>query len=426
MASHDPTALLQKLKLALPDCLIDHFARTTGFVERHRDLDTVVFVWTLILGFSCGATRSLAGMARAYQRATGSSYNRSSFYRRFDHDLLEMMRQLYAALLDNMPHTPLGPFARILALDATIVRLWNGLLDTYESTNSEQAALKTQFIFNVADMSAHRLKVHSSRDHEVKKWRSMGRWVANCLMLMDLGYYSFWHFHNINSHGGFFLSRLKSNCALRIVEDMTKSRGRRAKVAGMTIRDALGKLRGKGAHWLVEVPVTLNSGREVVYHWRVIVELNEDTGEYHTYLTNAPESMISCEDARGLYALRWQIELAFKGLKSVGRLHQLPSSKDEIVQVLILAALMFMMVSGWLRHSLLVERKLYECSILRAMLVVREYAVWMLGSIGAARPGFEPRCGLELLREQLPDPNGPRVRAFAVAPIVEHSCAHAA
>ena len=191
----------------------------------------------------------------------------------------------------------------------------------------------------------------------------MGTWVANSLLLMDLGYYSFWHFHNIDAHGGFFLSRLKSNCSLLILEDMTGGPGRRAEVEGMTVSEALDRLEGKGAHWLVEVPVKLRSGREVYYHWRVIVELNEDTGVYHCYLTNAPESMILCEDTRGLYALRWQIEVAFKGLKSVGRFHLLPSRKPNVVKFLIHAALLFMTLSGWLRHLLFGVQKLYRCSL---------------------------------------------------------------
>ena len=63
-------------------------------------------------------------------------------------------------------------------------------------------------------------------------------------------------------------------------------------------------------------------------------------------LTNAPEAMILYEDARGLYALWWQIEVVFKGLKSVGRFHRLPSRKPNVVKILIHAALLFMTLSG--------------------------------------------------------------------------------
>lgn len=320
MALHDPTEILDKLKLTLPDCVIEHLAHTLGVVERNTPtFDPVLFVWTLILGFSTGAERSLASLARVYQRATGTDYTREAFYKHLDASMLALLRKLHAFHLAGMPQTPMGSFDSILSIDATVVRLWNGLIEHFESNQPGQAALKAQFVFNVADSSANRLQIHSSRQHELTRWRAMGTWVANSLLLMDLGYYSFWHFHNIDSHDGFFLSRLKSNCSLLILEDLTGGPGRRADVEGMTVSEALARLKGKRAHWLVEVPVTLRSGREVYYHWRAIVELNEDTGAYHYYLTNAPEDLISCEDARDLYALRWQIDTIKRSPRSWSR-----------------------------------------------------------------------------------------------------------
>ena len=126
-------------------------------------------VWTLILGWSAGAKRSLAGLARAYPRHTGSTYTRSAFYRRFDASLLTLMKSLYAFQLERMPTTALGPFDPILALDAAIVRLWDGLVGTFESSQEGQAALKMQFVLGVADMSANQLKVHSARPHEISR-----------------------------------------------------------------------------------------------------------------------------------------------------------------------------------------------------------------------------------------------------------------
>ena len=128
----------------------------------------------------------------------------------------------------------------------------------------------------------------------------MGPWVRGCLLLMD----GLRFLLALPQHLSRRLSRVKAGCALHIVEDLTGGPGRRARVEGLAVHEALEKLRGQGAHWLVEVPVTLRSGRIQTYHWRMIVERNEDTGRYHAYLTNAPETLISCEDARPLYALR--------------------------------------------------------------------------------------------------------------------------
>ena len=63
---HDRNTLLEKLEFALLDSVTLHFARTCDFCPRDAKLDLVVFVWTLTLGWSAGAKRSLAGLARAY------------------------------------------------------------------------------------------------------------------------------------------------------------------------------------------------------------------------------------------------------------------------------------------------------------------------------------------------------------------------
>ena len=111
------------------------------------------------------------------------------------------------------------------------------------------------------------------------------------------------------------MSRLKSNSALVITEDLRTGSGRRAKVEGLTLSQALKRLKSKHIELLVEVPVELRSGRTITYQWRWLGEWNEQTRRYHCDLTNAPGTLIECEDARGLYALRWQIELLFKALK---------------------------------------------------------------------------------------------------------------
>ena len=310
------------------------------------------------------------------------------------------MRQLYTCITQTLPQTPLGPFDEILALDATIVRLWDGLIDLFESTHDGQAAATLQMVVTVAEMTANRLKIHSARQHELHRWRGMGEWVTGRLLLIDPGYYSFWLFHRIHKYEGYFLSRLKSNCSLRIVEDLASGPGRHTDLVGETVKDALTRIRRKHVEWLVEVPVQLRSRRVIIYRWRVVGTRHPKTGHYHIYLTNAPAKLLECEDARTIYALRWQIEWAIKELKSVGRLHHLPTRKAEIVEVLILAALLFVMLSGWLRQQLFGAKKLWEAGMLRMLVVVRKWSPKMLELLAEPRESFTPRCMWEQLKDQ--------------------------
>ena len=111
MATHDPSSLLAKLKVLFPDHILEHFARQSGFLQRAGKLDVVLFLWTLLLGWSAGSERSISCLARSYQRVCGSSFSRSGFYRRFVASLLTFMRLLYLFHLRRMPSTSLGPLA---------------------------------------------------------------------------------------------------------------------------------------------------------------------------------------------------------------------------------------------------------------------------------------------------------------------------
>ena len=48
-------------------------------------------------------------------------------------------------------------------------------------------------------------------------------------------------------------------------------------------------------------------------------------------LTNVPPERLAAEDISQTYALRWQVELLFKAMKSHGHLAQLPSTKKAAV-----------------------------------------------------------------------------------------------
>ena len=310
-------------------------------------------------------------------------------------------------------------------MDSTIMALYQGLLGKFPSCHEGRAACKLHLIMSLSKASPNRVLLDTGKGNEHKGWRLIGSWVKGHLFLMDLGYYNFWNFHRLASHGATFLTRVKTNCALTIVENLSPGSGRRAKLEGMTVSQALAKTRRKYVEWMVEVPVTLRSGRELTYRWRVLAQRNDESGEYHVYMTNAPSELISVEDVGELYALRWQIELLLKGLKSVGRLHHLPSEKPEIIKILLKAALLFVVLSGWLRRMLFDEESRLVQGFMRVLLVLREHCETFLGKLAQTRPGYREVHDIERFRDQCRDPNLIRERAFCIAPIVEYYQSHA-
>jgi len=57
---------------------LNRLARELGVVKRQRKVCVVAFFAAVVLGFSTGAQRTLAGMRRAYEKATGRSLRLAS------------------------------------------------------------------------------------------------------------------------------------------------------------------------------------------------------------------------------------------------------------------------------------------------------------------------------------------------------------
>ena len=84
MAIHQPIDPAAILQAAFPHNLLDSKARECRFVLRRRDFNPVTFSWALITRILAHSCTSIASVWREYERLTGTSIDRSSFYKHFD------------------------------------------------------------------------------------------------------------------------------------------------------------------------------------------------------------------------------------------------------------------------------------------------------------------------------------------------------
>lgn len=336
-----------------PDTFIRQLAKSTGAVKRMRNVDPVHLFWTLVLGFGVERERSLAALRRRYIYASGQSIEESSFYDRFTGRWVKLLKEAVAHALESS----FGPgralrgqlerFRDVLITDATVIRLHEMLHDAFPAcrTNHTQAAAKLHLVMNVTGGSKQSVRITAERAHENRALR-IGPWVKGRLMLFDLGYYDFNLFARIHRHGGFFLSRLKSNANPILT---AVHRGQARDLLGCSLQEVLAGLQGD----------TLDVGVELTYRkrryaghrhkgslsLRLVGRRNPSSGEFHLYLTNIPTEQLPPEDVQATYALRWQIELLFKELKRHYRLEDMPSGKRDIVESLLYAAILSLAAS---------------------------------------------------------------------------------
>lgn len=426
MADEHDNPIRQHLANLLCDPVIETLAQTLGVVQRQRKVDVVCLVWTLIVGFSVGSKRTLASLRRAYQAASGHRIARSSFHDRLTPALAQLMRRLLEHILkaqrEVLPDFHgqcMRGFEQLFAMDATILRLHSLLSAEFPGcrTNHSPAAAKLHMVMNVVDGSPNRIRLTGERTGDGGPWKRLGDWVKGSLLLFDLGYYDFNFFHRIDKRGGYFLSRLKSTANPKIIEDLAHSPGRRRRVAGKHLQEVLGSLKREVFEALVEVPVKLRAyrgrRRTITRQFRLIAIRNRETKKYHLYLTNTDSNRLLAKDAQAVYALRWQVELLFKQLRSMGRIDQLPSTKPAIVELLIYGAILGLALSNRLLKAMRERARDRVLPILRFYEIFRSFATKILFEMTSHRRDV-PINVFELMFHEAIDPNLIRERSETV------------
>jgi len=349
------------LASVLPRRRIGAMARRLGVLQRRRKLDVVALVYTLVLGFSTGNRRTLAGLRRGYFRATGVRLAPSSFHARFTPQLTKLMRALAVGTVRQLAeHRPklravFAPFIEVLAVDSSLLRLHDCLGDTYPSvwSNHTKAAIKLGAVVNVVNRGLKILTLTHGSRHDLHLLKP-GAWMKGRLLVFDLAFYQTLLFKKIQHHGGYFLCRMKvSGNPIIIASHKPAHRN----LVGRHLRDAQTQISGTVFDVLGSMTYMLRHKRRpfVTTHdvqWRCVGLYNAESDQWHRYVTNMPPQMMKAEHVSAVYAARWEVELLFRELKSIYRIGSMPSGNKHVTETLIYAALLSLSVSRALHQSM--------------------------------------------------------------------------
>lgn len=358
MAQDQSIEVRRVLSSVVSPSQLEQTAREEEFVQRARKIDPVAFFWTLVLGFGLGSVKSFASLRRCYEVNTGTAVVPSSFYDRFTPALSRWLQRLLLEVLQKTAGPAralkgrLSAFVDLMAIDGTVVRLHDLLESDYPAcrTNHTKAAAKLTVVMSVTGKGAHSVQLFSERRNDSKTVH-VGPWVLGRLLLFDLGYYGYRLFQNIARYGGFFVTRVKTNANPVIVAVHGGGKGDEA-LAGQHLQDVLARLRRPVLDATVRVRYRDKRGRYVHAEFRLVALRDRKTGEYHLYITNVPPDTLGAEEIGKVYAVRWEIEILFRQLKSQFRLEDMPSAKKEAVHALLYATLLTLAVSRAFLHAL--------------------------------------------------------------------------
>ncbi|CAP15056.1 MULTISPECIES: IS4-like element ISH5 family transposase [Halobacterium] len=347
------SVVVDRIQRAFPSDELRERARATNLVERERKFDIVALFYTLSFGFAAGSDRSLQAFLERYvEMADCDDLSYAAFHDWFEPGFVALLREILDDAIENLDtgradlSGRLERFRDVLIADATIVSLYQDAADVYAATGEDQAELKLHLIESLSTGLPTRFRTTDGTTHE-RSQLPTGEWVADALILLDLGFYDFWLFDRIDQNGGWFVSRVKDNANFEIVEELRTWRGNSIPLEGESLQAVLDDLQRQE----IDVRITLSferkrgSGASATRTFRLVGLRNEETEEYHLYLTNLGNDDYSAPDIAQLYRARWEVELLFKELKSRFGLDEINTTDAYIIEALIIMAAISLMMS---------------------------------------------------------------------------------
>lgn len=304
--------------------------------DKRTNIQPIEFITGLVFHFQ-GDTRnlSLESIRRALISHLGVKISKSAFWERLSRGRLKnMLLKLVSELMANITGTALVgksiltalSVSGIYLLDSSSITLWDGAKEDYPGSRTH-AGIKWHFCFDLFSGSLKWFDFSPTSTHDSKFFPPF-ELLKGILIIFDLGYWDYNLLVSIKDAGGYFLSRVKTNSAIKIHKVIS---GISPIHAGKKLSTLSFKRRGSEVVELIGSIVV----DKIEHHFRLVGFWNPEEKKYHWYITNLE---VVAKILYSLYRLRWQIELIFKGHKGSLQVDQIPSNNDNIIQSLLLSS----------------------------------------------------------------------------------------
>lgn len=385
------TTLIELFKTTFHRDMILACAREIGAVQRLRQIHPQDFALAVV-GCALGdEERSIATARRLFNRLTGFMPEESSFYDRFTAPMALLMRQLFKRALDDCSRVQREALAKmlggtglldLLAADATQVLLPASAAEVLPSTNDEHGGFKITATISLLYQNLDRIEITNARTHDRKAFK-IARWLRGLLYLFDRGYSDHRLFKTIDDRGGFFVSMLKES-SIPVVTAIRSGLGQAHIGKALT-----GELPYRG---LVDLDAEFRLRKGGTKEFRVIrVTVERDTRDGYYELTdiwlvtNLSADTFTAEQIATIYRMRWEVEILFRALKTVGRLDQLRSASIPVIHVFIYATLLGLVIAQDISAQMRRLRPGCEPSLQRVAMLVLGYLPMIAEAMGTRR-----------------------------------------
>jgi len=120
----------------------------------------------------------------------------AAFHEWFEPGFVALLREILDDAIENLDtgraelNRRLERFRDVLTADVTIVSLYQDAADIYAATGEDQAELKLHLTESLSTGLLTRFRTTDGTTHD-RSQLPTGEWVADTLILLDLGFYDF-------------------------------------------------------------------------------------------------------------------------------------------------------------------------------------------------------------------------------------------
>lgn len=246
------------------------------------------------------------------------------------------LERLFVAVRDHLrtrlapaADLTLAPFAsEVFAIDESTLDPLARRLPTLKAPGAERLPGKLTAVFDLRRQLWRQVQLTDKphQNEKVAAWPLLTLLPHNCLLVVDLGYWSYAWFDAVIAGGYHVLSRLRSKSSYRIVHRFSQN------------GDTLDALIFLGAH-------RSDRGR----HLRRLIQFRTPRGRYRYITSQTDPHLLPLSEVARVYQHRWDLELAFDLIKRHLGLHLFWSSSLTLVQAQVWAVLIISMILQALR-----------------------------------------------------------------------------
>lgn len=342
---------------------LHRWAQQTGFIVRKKALRAYDFLVLMTVGHVGMKHPSLAGMVDAINTPmsrVGLHYRFTKKAVAFLDKCLRFLLQQKANEFCSIQANLLKPFRRVLIFDSSSwevhPQLQQVLPGSGGSASKANCKIQVGYEYKHGELCFSQICPGTKPDNDYTD-HLPPLLQTNDLLLTDLGYFKLKTYRDIDHKGAFFISRYQIGTILQNPETMATIKLEhflsQRQADTYHIQVILGDKERTGVCCRL---ICLRVSEQVAtQHRRQLKEKAQKKGripskrqllfcDWILMVTNVPEEWLPPEMVRPLYSLRWQIELLFKQLKSVLRIHQSNTGNEyrlrcEVYGKLIMAIL---------------------------------------------------------------------------------------